>query len=125
MPDSFNGDLPAAISALIPIILIVSAVDADIASEFAARRLHRSGVTRLGGWRLRGPLLFAWWMLITGFLALVIALLELRWRTNRYDWWMLGLAAFPVVGLHVHLAARTQRQLTDARRVDVSTHTSG
>ena len=121
MPDSFNGDLPAAISALIPIILIVSAVDADIATKFAARGLRNPAPLGLEGWRLGGPVLFAWWMLTWRFAALVdrasrAALAHQPWRLVGVD----GLAAFPVVGLHVHLAREPSVQLREKRHlVDV------
>jgi hypothetical protein len=51
-------------------------------------------------------------MLLAGFTALVLALLELRCRTNRLDLVILLLGLVPVGGLLVHLLCRVYRELT-------------
>jgi hypothetical protein len=83
--DVFRADLPAAIVALIPLILIVSAVDAGAAREWADRHREELDGEDSRRWALFRSIGIAWVMLATGFAALVLALLELRWRTNRFD----------------------------------------
>jgi hypothetical protein len=109
--DSFHLDFAATVAALVPLILIVSAVEAELARDWARRRLPDGG--RLSGWRLIIPLAIALTMLGTGFAALMISVVQLYVGTNRFDKVVLGLVLVPVRGLLVHLVSRIVRQLSE------------
>jgi len=100
----------------VPLVLIVSAVDANFAERWAERHGSDNDPPAVHGRGLVIPLAIAWGMLTTGFAALVLSLVELRWRTNRFENLVFILVLVPVGGLLTHLVVRVMRQLTGTER---------
>jgi hypothetical protein len=106
---TFRGDLPAAVVGLIPLIVIVAVVDAGVARRWVDRRMART--TRVRPYQRGYAYFVGFFTLFAGIFALTLALLELRFRTNRFDNLLLVLALVPVVGLSVHFASRLREEL--------------
>ena len=85
---------------------VAAAVDRQTPSH--GRRTERRARTTQPNVRAV-PLVIALAMLAAGFAALVLSLVELRLRTNRFDNWVFSLALVPVAGLLWHLVARVVR----------------